>query len=165
MSPESVSSERIGADLEATAAAVLTLRFWMQPRDGIKLGEIVALYNELPVDEDIILWVNTNYGDHLRRMDGSQHFEVEVDGVKLTQRVLLKTFVYGGFAHANDDKRKLYEQLISPPMKAFMEGMFEAAMCDFLRFVFWLAKMNEHSIPALEKIVAGDPDKTVIYFR
>lgn len=165
MSQESISSERIGADHEATSAAVLPLRFWLQPRDGIERGEIVAVYNELPIAQENLHWVNVNYGDHLRRMDGSDIMEMMVDGELLTQRVILETFVYGSFAHVNEDKRIRYEKFRSPEVKAFMEGMFEAAVCDFLLFVFWLAGMNELTIAELERIVLFEPKKSISYFR
>ncbi len=165
MTQESISSERVGADHEATSATVLALRFWLQPRDGIELGEIVAVYNELPIAQADLEWVNVNYGDHLRRMDSSDIIEARVDGELLTQRIILETFVYGSLAHVNEDKRKLYEKFRSPEVKAFMEGMFEAAVCDFLLFVFWLARMNELTIAELERIVASEPRKSISYFK
>lgn len=74
-------------------------------------------------------------------------------------------FVYGSLAYANEDKNKLHEEFSSPGVNAFMEGLFELAACDFLSFVFWLARMNEHTIPALEELVAQNPGKSVAYFR
>src|SRR3990170_1264328 len=44
--------EKRGADRESTAAFVLVLRLFLQPRDGIQLEQIKDLYQEMPLPEN-----------------------------------------------------------------------------------------------------------------
>lgn len=61
MTPEVFTASRIGADDESTAAMVLTLRFFLQPRDGIHIDEVVSLYKALPIPLKDRYWVKENY--------------------------------------------------------------------------------------------------------
>ena len=43
--------EKRGPDEDAVLALVTSLRFFVQPRDGISLEQIASLYDSLPVEE------------------------------------------------------------------------------------------------------------------
>src|SRR5690242_2528128 len=49
---EPLTVEKRGADEEATDALLLTLRFFLQPRDGIQLEQIEQLYRALPLPDE-----------------------------------------------------------------------------------------------------------------
>ena len=67
--------------------------------------------------------------------------------------MLLDTFVYGNHAHANDEKRTMYEQWRSGPLNLVLESYFEWVAGEVLRFVFWLERVNEKAIQALDNKV------------
>jgi hypothetical protein len=46
-----VTVEKRGADEEATLALALTLRFFVQERDGISLEQVARIYDSLPVPD------------------------------------------------------------------------------------------------------------------
>jgi hypothetical protein len=50
--PEPLTFERRGADEEALHAFATTLRFFVQPRDGITIEQIAKIYESLPVEDE-----------------------------------------------------------------------------------------------------------------
>lgn len=167
MTPETVKAERRGADEEATAALVLTLRFFLQPRDGIQIEEIVSLYQELPIPQEDKHCVLENFKSHVKMLDAPTAVVLAVDGEEITNRAVLETFMYGCFAHSNEDKRSKYLLWQSTPIRLFFDDTFEYVVCEVLRYVFWLSCMNIEVIKHLEvnkqlQAVSYDPAKKLI---
>src|ERR1017187_3110684 len=88
-----------GADEDATAAFVLTLRFFLQPRDRIQLEQIEQLYRDVPVPREDCQRVTEGLGVLNAFLD--RPTALAIDGQAITNRMVLETFVYGDHAHAN----------------------------------------------------------------
>jgi hypothetical protein len=146
--------ERIGADKEARAAMCSVLRFFLQPRDGIEIHEIAELYQNLPVKDEDRHWVSEN----LKTLDSFLDRATEVsfnNEPPLTFGRIREIFLYGDLVHANskphDDKRSVFEswrksQWIYP----FLENNFEYTAGETIRYILWLATVNDAAIKALE---------------
>jgi hypothetical protein len=141
-----------GADEDATAAFVLTLRFFLQPRDRIQLEQIEQLYRHVPVPDEDSQRVAEGLSVLNAFLDRTTDFAI--DGQAITNRMVLETFVYGDHAHANDDKRVEYQKWRSGPFNLILESHFEFVLGHVLRFIFWLERINKTAISNLE-IVAG----------
>lgn len=139
-----------GADEDATAAFVLTLRFFLQPRDRIQLEQIEQLYRDVPVPDEDCQWVTENLGVLNAFLDRATEFAI--DGQAITNRMVLDTFVYGDHAHANDDKRVEYQKWRSGPVNLILESRFECVLGHVLRFIFGLEQMNKTAISNLERV-------------
>jgi|ERR1700722_1482254 len=147
---KTLEANRIGADKEARAAMCLILRFFVQPRDRIELHQIADLYRQLPVPDEDKHWVSEN----LKILDGflDKPTELALNGTPITHRLVLETFLYGDQAHANPDKKAVFETWKEiGPIHVVLENFFEFAACEVLRYVFWLAAMNNDATKALDQ--------------
>jgi hypothetical protein len=104
----------------------------------------------LPIPDEDKYWVTENLKDLDAYLDGRDVVKIAVDGVWVTNRMILETFLYGDLAHVNNDKRAIYEKWKAGPMNLLLESRFEQIVGEVMRFVFWLARMNDESIRGLE---------------
>jgi hypothetical protein len=146
----SVTQQKRGADRESTAALVLTLRMFLQERDGIKLEQIASVYQEMPLPAEDKFWVAENLKILNAFLDKTGVPEIAIDGEKITHRKILDTFLYGDLAHANDDKRPTYELWRSGPAALILESTFEYIVGQVLKYIYWLRNMNVEAIRVLE---------------
>lgn len=101
-----VEAEVTGPDEEAVRAFVLTFRMFFKDGDGISFREMAAIYGSASVPGgDEYQWAREAINQFL---DSPTMFNV--NGERITHRRLLDVFLYGsGLAHANPDKRAVYE--------------------------------------------------------
>ena len=142
--------EKRGADEESTDALALTLRLFLQPRDGIQFEQIERLYQQMALPEEDKYWVTENLKDLNAFLASAGTPEIRVDGERITHRIVLETFLYGNLAHANEDKRKRLVIWKSLPVGLLLESTFEYIVGEVMRFIFWLARMNVEAIQVLE---------------
>jgi len=114
-------TEKIGADREATAALVLTLRLFVQSRDNISIKQIQSLYEDLPIDDDRKHWVRVNSATLNSILNGTDCVSIAVNGQTLTNRDILDTFMYGDLAHVDRHKRELFETIQRGPARLLLE--------------------------------------------
>ena len=132
----------------------LVLRFFLQPRDRIELHQIAELYQQLPVPDEDRCWVLENLAIVDEFLD--RPTELALNGAPITQRAVLETFLYGDQAHANPDKKAIFETWKEiGPIHVVLENFFEFAVCEVLRYVFWLASINRDAIRMLEQDIAA----------
>ena len=146
------AGEKRGADEDSTLALVATLRFFVQPRDGISFKQMAELYEILPVPDEDKGHVKTAHDDVEAFLDSLvSGVGLVIDGEKLTNRNLFETFMYGWLAHANTDKRSHYEQWVKDsPLRFMMETIFEEIVAVLLNVIFWFPPTNERAIQRLE---------------
>jgi hypothetical protein len=145
--------EKRGSDEEATDAAVLTLRFFLQPRDGIAYEQIRDLYAILPVPEEDKLTVN-RWCDELKSFL-DEPTALVLHGETPSNGRFLDIFLYGNLSHANEDKRQLYDQWMNTPMdNKIMEFYFEDIAAGVVNFIFAVTSLNTKTIGTLEAIPA-----------
>jgi hypothetical protein len=143
-----MTTEKRGADEESTLALVTTLRFFVQERDGITLGQIADLYESLPVEEQAKTSARgaaNAIDEFLERPCG-----IEIQGKSYSNRDVFEIFMYGGLAHANDDKRPTYEEWMKMPLAPLMQFIFEDTAATILEYVLSFHVMNERTISQLE---------------
>jgi len=144
--------EKRGADEESTAAFAAVFRLFLQARDGIQLEQMEALYRQMSVPEENQYWVTENLNGLREFLDRTTTPELAINGVRLTHRMILETFLYGDIAHVNPKKRETYEVWRSGPAAMLLESTFEYVAGEVAKFIFWLAKMNENAIRVLENL-------------
>ena len=144
--------EKRGADRESTAAFVLVLRLFLQPRDGIQLEQIKDLYQEMPLPENYKSLVAENLKTLNAFLDSTGNPEFAINGEKITNRMVLETFLYGDLAHLNKDKVETYKRWRSGPAALLLESQFEYAVGVVTQFISGLAEMNVEAIQVLEHL-------------
>jgi hypothetical protein len=140
--------EKRGADEDSTLALVTTLRFFVQERDGITLEQLADLYETLPVEERAKTSArgaaNAN-NEYLERPCG-----FGLNGDSCTNREVFEIFMYGGLAHANEDKRPKYEERMRGTAAPIMQFIFEDIAASIFQRVESFYAMNERTIALLE---------------
>ena len=142
--------EKRGADKESTAAFALVLRFFVQWKDGIHLEQIKDLYQEMPLpenDKSLVVEILKKYNAFL---DSTGNPEFAINSEKITNRMVLETFLYGELAHLNKDKVETYKKWRSGPAALLLESQFEYAVGVVTQFISRLAEMNVEAIQVLE---------------
>lgn len=148
LSSQPLSVEKRGADEEATLALATTFRFFIQPRDGIELKQIANLYEALPVTDDEKQRVRSAVNSVEALLDSPLEFGF--NGKSISKRHLLEVFMYGGLAHANDDKRAEYENWTTGDLASIMQCFFEETVAEVLRVIVSFENMNDRTIKLLE---------------
>jgi hypothetical protein len=81
-------------------------------------------------------------------LDGGLGFAL--NGEVTTNRRLFEVVMYGGLAHANDDKRIEYDRWMKGPAAKFMQFFFEDIVAHMLQVIVSFQSMNERTIQMLE---------------
>jgi hypothetical protein len=115
--------EKRGADEESTLALVTTLRFFVQERDGVTIAQIADLYDALPVEE--LAKTSAREAANANEEYLSRPCGVGLNGTNYTNREIFDIFMYGGLAHANEEKRPKYKTLMGSPAAPMMQFLFE----------------------------------------
>jgi hypothetical protein len=147
-----IEVEKVGSDEEATAALALTLRFFLQQRDGIRYDQIRDLYDVMPVPEEDKQNVR-RWGDDLKAFL-DEPTELVLHGETPSNERFLEIFMYGDLSHANDDKRQLFSQWMNTPMDPLMDFYFEDIVAGVVQFIFGLYKLNQDTIERLKTFSA-----------
>jgi hypothetical protein len=105
---QSLNVERTGADEGATDALSLTLRFFFNKKDGIAIEQMKDLYESLPIPEEEKVKARNAFVHYERILDAP--IGVNFKGTILTNWNVIETILYGDLAHANDDKRPIFEE-------------------------------------------------------
>ncbi len=146
----SMETEWHGADEDATKALALDLRYfiWSQNRDGINLKQVLELYETLPVCEPDKRTVK----DLVNSLESALDADAIIIGTEpVTWRRLLEVFMYGGLAHANDDKRALYKRWMkTESLATLMLYNFEKIVKAMVYVICQVRHVNERVIKALE---------------
>lgn len=140
--------EKRGADEEAILALATTLRFFVQERDGISLRQVADIYGNLPV-EDLAKQSARSAVDSVEQYLDTA-LPVVFNNEAITNRRLFEVFMYGGIAHANEDKRAEYETWARGPAGAMMQMYFEEIVARLLQVIVSFQMMNERTIQALQ---------------
>lgn len=143
--------EKQGADEEATDALSLTLRFFFNQGDGISLSQMRKLYEALPLPDEEKRKAREAFG----RYDGFLNSGIGVvfKGNALTNWNVLETVLYGDLAHANDNKRPMFEEWReAAPFGTLVQFYYEEAVARVVQFVVACQQFNEEIIRRLESV-------------
>ncbi len=137
---------------DETEAAILTLRFFLQPRDGISLGQIAQLYEELPLSAEL----KDSYQLHYSRLQQLLKSPacIQINGDCPTRWEILETILYGDMVHANPDKRQRYLAWVAHPFAASIVGLeLHNVLQFYLRTLAAMADIHRRALAEL----GGEP--------
>jgi hypothetical protein len=143
-----VTQERRGPEEEAIDAFVLTFRYFIQDNEHTSFRNMEKYYLDAPIDPNLqqeFVKLRKEVNEYL---DGKTN--INSDGEDLTRRKIMEVFVYGGFSHANEDKRRLYKTWMSNPFAAVMyENEFLVIMANIHLAITMIKTMNEKALQHL----------------
>jgi len=149
-SGEEVKVEKVMPDQDAIDAFVLTFRFFIQNNERCSFGNLSKTYEKPSVPEELrteYLKVRKMLNDYL---DAPASIKIEEEA--LTRRRILDVFVYGGLAHAQPEKKEVFDSWTRDPFtRGFLEVHFASVLVDVLKVVRYVAELNEKLIKELEK--------------
>lgn len=146
----SVSVKRRGPGGEAMDAFVLTLRFFIQDNEKSSLRNLAKIYENLPIldqKKDIF----RRFRKMLNNFLDSKSF-YSTRGINCTNRQIMNIFIYGGLAHANKKKKKIYGEWMSD---SGSEPLTTNEFVNILQFIWAciisIKRINEAVIEELEQ--------------
>jgi hypothetical protein len=147
----------VGPDDEAVDAFLLTIRLFCQDRDGISIRALAEIYGRDTIPQDL--------SDEFRRvrkalndrLDSNPTLAFEIDGVVINRRRLFEVFLYGGRAHVERDKRRVYETWREFPIFPFMTNEFVVTLGEFFNCVRWIRDINRRLLDHEGSKAATDP--------
>lgn len=135
-------------DQDAIDAFVLTFRYFIQNNESISFCNINNLYESIPD----ALELKKKFIEQRKALNNflDKQTDTTINGVTLTNRVILDVFIYGGLAHAT--KKATYDEWKADGhLFLFLELRF----CSILEFVFRVINnvfiINKEAMSILEK--------------
>jgi len=146
----SFSVKRRGPAGEAMDAFVLTLRFFIQDNEKSSLRNLAEIYEKLPILDQ--------KKDRFRRfrkllnnfLDDKSFYSTR--GINCTNRQIMDIFIYGGLAHANKEKKEIYDEWMSDSVsEPLTTNEFVKILQVILGFIISIKRINERVIEELEQ--------------
>jgi hypothetical protein len=143
-----VSQERRGPEEEAIDAFVLTFRYFIQDNETTSFRNMEQHYLAAPVDaalKEEFKKLRREINEYLDEPVG-----INYNNEDLTRRRIMDVFVYGGFSHANEEKRRLYKTWMSDPfMASFIENLFLQTIADIHNAIVLIKNLNDKALEHL----------------
>jgi len=140
--------ERRGPDDESIDAFVLTFRFFIQDNEKSSFRNLASIYDTLLISEE----KRNNFKearDHINNALDTTSF-LNIDGVALTYRHIIDTFIYGGLSHANERKKKEYDiWMINPFTNQIVTNEFVHILGHIFSVIFYIRNLNAEVIKEL----------------
>jgi hypothetical protein len=149
---ERTKFERKGPNIEEIKAFLIDYRFFIQNNERSSFRNLKELYSS-----DLLKAKFESHFDSAR--DALNYFldsssvPIEYNDKNLTPREVMDTFIYGGFAHANEDKEKLFKEWQSiPPFFPLIENEFVSSLIKVLDKINYVKNLNIKALKELETI-------------
>lgn len=130
---------------ESIESFILTLRFFIQDNERISFGNIANVYSNLPSYQDekkSFFNIRDELNNFLDSPDKS--LNINVNNKVFTNREIYEIFIYGGLAHANKDKKKIYDKWIANPiLKPITENEFINIISGILQCISHVQELND----------------------
>ena len=107
-----------------------------------------SLYEGIPVSAEVGSRFVSQCDAIKRMLDAESQVSIE-EGQALTRRDTFEIFIYGRFAHANEEKRKVYQALSHTPFFPILQVDFTYTLSFMLRALSVLAEINRHAAAEL----------------
>ena len=144
-----IAHERKGPDEETIDAFVLTFRFFIQDGDQTSFCDMEKHYSAAPIDDAL----RQEFVDLRKRVNDYLDSLVNINYNKedLTRRRIMDVCLYGGLAHANEEKRRLYKTWMSDPMGVgkLIEHFFVSILADIQLAIARVKELNERALLCL----------------
>lgn len=147
---QEVTSTRNLPDQDAIDAFVLTFRFFYQDNEKSSFRQLSKAYEELPISPEL----KKNFNDWRNGLNDylDKKISITVDSRHPSRRELLDIFIYGGLAHANPEKKTIYDEWKKVSfVYIFLETEFCSTLEDLLQAIRHFADLNKEAIEQLEK--------------
>lgn len=143
-----VEQHRVGPDEEAMDAFVLTFRFFIQDNEQTSLRQMANHYADAPVDQALKDEFAKARDQINRFLDSPTH--INYNNEVLTCRRIMDVFMYGGFSHANEDKRRLYKTWMNDPfVSQFIVHIFVSTLAYIQSGIAHIKGLNERALQHL----------------
>lgn len=143
-----VTQERRGPDEEAIDAFVLTFRYFIQDNEQTSFRNMEQHYLAAPIDPELQKQFATLRREINEYLDESLH--INYNSEDLTRRRVMDVCVYGGFSHANEDKRRLYKTWMGDPfMGKWIENEFVVTLGNIHHAVAIIKSLNDQALQHL----------------
>lgn len=99
---------------EARDAFILTFRFFIQKKEKSSFRKMAKVYENLPISQEkkqSFKDARNKFNDYL-----DSKSPITFRGQGITYREIIKVFLYGEFAHANEKKKAIFDQWMSYPL-------------------------------------------------
>lgn len=133
---------------EIIKAFVLTIRFFIQNNECSSIKNLAELYKEMPLSDGLkkdFTWARNELNEEFKKKPFLQ-----LNGEELTHRRIFDTFIYGGLAHANKEKKEEYDKWMNDKIIApLLMSEFYNFLLYFLNCIAYIKKIN---VKAMEEI-------------
>lgn len=139
---------RTGPGAEEIEAFVLTMRFFVQNNEGISIANMAEVYTSLPVSQglrDAVANTRAKLNDFLDTKS-----EVIWQHEHVLRRRILEVFLYGSLAHANREKKIVYDAWAADHRQfPLFEAEFIFICSGVLQAIVWMQTDNEKALQQL----------------
>jgi hypothetical protein len=143
-----VTQERRGPEEEAIDAFVLTFRFFIQNNETTSFHNMEQHYLAAPLDSVLqqeFVNLKKEINDYL-----DEQVNINYNNEDLTRRRIMDVFMYGGFSHATEDKRRIYKTWMSDLfISKYLENIFLMTMADIHNAIVLIKSLNEKALQHL----------------
>ncbi len=141
-------AKRRGPDDENIEAFVLTFRFFIQDNESISLRRAKNIFHsDVASEEEKNSFVEAR--NHLNAyLDGDTM--INVKGI-IKRRELMDVFIYGGLSHANDKKKKKYDEWMGNELLIpFLQNEFSVILYDVLNVILFVKDLCERVLKRVD---------------
>lgn len=137
----------VGPDDQSTSALVLRLRLFIQDRDGISFRRLAGLYSSLPVSAAVKQEFDTHRSRLNAFLDSESRLAISDDG-PLTYGEILKIFVYGEYAHL--DQQQTFAEIRTTPFFPLFQNCLVDAVVALARSISAVQQTNRRALVELQ---------------
>jgi hypothetical protein len=145
---EAVKVERLGPKGESIDSFILTYRFFIQNNEVSSFGNFAKIYENLLIPKvfrDKFIESRNELNQFL-----DEPLNIEYNNEKLTRRKIHDVFIYGGYAHANLEKKKIYDAWMKfHILNEFLINEFVNIVAFVLNSILEVRSINEDVISIL----------------
>lgn len=137
----------------ASDALILTLRFFIQERDGINILKVNKFEQDSSLSQNWCAHFQDTRQKLQKIMDSSpNNVGFQFGTEKLTAQTVMETFLYGEMAHAKKDKRERYLQWKNREGTWFpmLQHAFNIILVEVLVAVCWIAHVTKLELQGAE---------------
>ena len=144
-----VQAQRNGPDDESIDAFVLTIRFFVQDNETTSFRNMAGLYAIISVDSDLVDKLNDARTKTNAALDKPS--PIKLNNTELTYRAIYEVFLWGGLAHANPNKKAVYDTWV-PNLLLFplLQNEFVYALGILLNMIFFTRALNKAALGQLQ---------------
>lgn len=145
-----VKQERTGPEEEAIDAFVLTFRFFIQDNEQSSFHQMANHYADAPLDQALKVEFAKAREQINGFLDSATH--INYNHEVLTCRRIMDVFMYGGFSHANEDKRRLYKTWMNDPyISQLIVHIFVSTLAYIHNGIAYIKGINERALQHLQE--------------